>query len=112
MPRNLPKHVYRKPWGIYFAKGARRPYIRWKGGIDTPEYWYCYARCQNGAGVVPRPDTPTPPDPAHSQTFRWLCVRYYNSVEFKKRDKALLDTCCGEPIKSSKPKGETYADLP
>jgi integrase len=106
MARNLPKHVYRKPWGIYFAKGGRAPYIRWRGEVGTPEFWEWYAQCQKGQATAQG----SPPEPVNPQTFRWLCVRYYNAVEFKKRDKSLLDACCQEPIK---PKDKrTYADLP
>jgi integrase len=64
--------------------------------------------------TVTRPleqSTPIAP-PATPQTFRWLCTEYFKSAEFKKRDRAILESCCLEPLKSSKPKGPTNADLP
>jgi hypothetical protein len=117
-PREFPRHVYRKPWGIYFAKGGRKPYFRWRGedspaAFQSPEFDEWVARCKRGEGNPPKGDAPVvPPEPVNPQTFRWLCVQYYKSVDFKKRDKALLDACCLEPWQSSKPKGRKFADVP
>jgi site-specific recombinase XerD len=51
-----------------------------------------------------------PPTTASPQTFRWLFVKYQQSADFKARDKAILESCCQEPIK----KGDRrrYEDMP
>src|SRR5262245_59190487 len=106
MKRDLPKHVYvnRSRHGqerIYFAKGGRAPYVRIHEEPNTPEFFERYTALLKGAPKVglskPAVILESGPKPT-PETFRWLCVQYYKSVEFHRREKPILDACCREPI--------------
>jgi integrase len=109
MKRDLPKHVYvnRSRHGqerIYFAKGGRAPFIRIYEAPNTPEFFERYAALLlkgtakvglKKASSVVLESGPKP----KPETFRWLCVQYYKSVDCHlRREKPILDACCKEPI--------------
>jgi len=119
--RNLPEHVYpRKRKGrvdLYFWRGhTGDPWIRIREEPNTPEF-------HERVSVLLKKGSPkvglkrTPPvvlesgEKPNENTFRWLCLKFYRSVDCHlKREKPLLDACCREPIA---PKDKrTFADLP
>jgi integrase len=112
--RDLPEYVhrYKSRHGqvrIYFRLGNGHPYHRIRVEVGTPEFWEVYAGLLKGQPVGAPTAEPIAPKAA-ADSFRWLCTRYAASVEFKKRDKPILEACCLEPIA---PKDERiFADLP
>jgi hypothetical protein len=114
MPRDLPKHVhrYKSRHGqerIYFRLGNGHPYHRIREEVGSPEFWEAYALLLKRETIFEKANQPIAPA-ILPDSFRWLCSRYANSVEFKKRDKPILDACCLEPIA---PRDQRlFADLP
>jgi hypothetical protein len=90
MARDLPKYVhrYKSRHGqerIYFRLGNGHPYTRIHEAPNTPEFFERYAALLKGPPKVGLKKAssvllasgrkPTP------QTFGWLCVQYYKSVD-------------------------------
>jgi hypothetical protein len=107
MTRDLPKYVhrYRSRHGqerLYFRLGNGHPYTRIHEKPHSPEFWAVYAALLKGEAIV-KTAIPEPIVKALPNTFRSLCDAYAKSDDFKKRDKAILDAICQQPIKASEP---------
>ncbi len=108
MARDLPKYVhrYKSCHGqerTYFRLGNGHPYTRIHEAPNTPEFFERYAALLKGPPKVGLKKAPSVVrELGHRstpQTFGWLCVQYYKSVDCHlRREKPILDACCKEPI--------------
>jgi integrase len=93
---------------VHYSRTGRAPYHRLPDDPHSPEFAEAYALLRKGEAIA-KAGIP-PPTTASPQTFRWLFVKYQKSADFKARDKAILETCCQEPIKKGDPR--RYEDMP
>jgi hypothetical protein len=118
----LPDHVVRRKRkgrvDLYFWHGRTGdPWIRIHEEPGTVEFQERYLALLRGSAIlkkgVPKPEIKLASvEKPNSETFRWLVVEYFKSAEFKVRDRAILESCCREPLMSSKPNGMKFGDLP
>lgn len=99
---------------IYFWRGKGHPKIRIREQPGTPAFRAAYDAAFSGP-----PPAPTKPRDARPSagTFRWLCVSYFASAEFRRLDsrtqavrRGIVEHCCREPIAPGA--AETFAEVP
>jgi site-specific recombinase XerD len=113
--RDLPRYVhrYKSRHGqerVYFHRGNGHPYVRITEELGSAAFHRVYAELldrEKPSKIVKKVESIAP---VAAETFRWLCVRYAQSVEFKQRDRSILDACCQELLG---PKDKrVFADMP
>lgn len=96
----------------YFRRNGRKVRIRATPG--TTEFQAQYDALLNGSTPSPTLDSSRSASPG---TYRWLCVEYFRSTDFKQLDpktqhtrRLVLEHTCGEPIAPGA--SQTFADFP
>lgn len=98
---------------FYFRRKGQ-PKVRLEGVPGTEEFNRTYYEALNGTMAKPSKDGPSMPT---ANTLRWLCVKYFESAEFKRLDartghvrRQILDACFLEPVKADSDK--VFGDMP
>src|SRR5215510_11787181 len=88
----------------YFWRGKGHKKIRIHDAPGSPEFHAVYSRLLAGDDVVVEAPK-VALAPVKPQTFRWLCVQYFQSGEFTRLKgrtpsirKRVLELCCLEPM--------------
>ena len=92
---------------LYFWRGKGHPKFRIHERIGSPAFYDRYAALRNGQSNLKR-DKPQPPHQTKTATFRWLCLRFYESADYTRLNprtqyttRRILESCCAEPIAPS-----------
>lgn len=100
----------------YYVRRKRHKKVRIRAVPGTADFLAAYEAAIAELGGAPRAssEVDTRPKPG---TFRWLCVRYFSSTDFRQLDpstqtvrRRVLEHICSEPIAPGM--AETYADFP
>src|SRR5262249_49941951 len=114
MPRRLPEGVVEdvdRHGNIrYYYRVKGRPKVRLRGVPWTPEFMAQYEAAKNATPIrAPKGITPN--------TWRWLCVNYFGSVDFLQLDpstqhrrRKILEATFDEPIRPDSK--NLFADIP
>jgi hypothetical protein len=108
MPKDWP-HLqrYTDDHGTAYAyyRRAGRPKVRIREPYaDTPEFAAAYYEARARAENAATPPLPAPTLKPAPDTFRWLCVEYFKSLDFRQLDpdtqrvrRRVLEACWDEP---------------
>ena len=99
---------------LYFWRGKGHRKIRIRERMNTPDFHAAYQKALAGQTTKRFPGKPEKVKP---QTYRWLCVQFFASPDFKQLDvktqhvrRLLLEHTWREPIAPGSK--ETFADFP